>query len=155
MRVGFTHTDKGLQSQPLRDANSNEFSADYYYFINGLNNFFILGARYKNENALDPQFSYDGVQIRGAVEYRFELLSLPTKARLDMRIRQRDYDKALNEQIDEYRQDTRKRVALSLESDVYLGLSLSLEAAYVENDSDLVNLQYHESLLSLGLKYQF
>ena len=155
VRFGMNHIEKNLKARPLRDATSNEYSADYYYFINGLNNFFILSAKYKNENAEDLVFSYDSVQLRAAYERRFELFTLPTKARLDIRVRERRYDEEINPQISEFRQDTRKRLGLSLDSEISSRLTVFAEAAYVDNDSDLSTLQYHESLFTLTLKYEF
>ena len=155
LRFGTSHINKSLDSQPLRDATSNEYSLDYYYFINGLNQFVILSAKLKNENALDEVFSYDSFQLRAALEHRFELFSLPSKARVDIRIRERSYDQEINELIDGFRKDTRKRIGFSLASELTAALTLSAEAAYVDNDSDLLNLGYDETLLSMTVRYEF
>lgn len=160
VRFGLNVGSKELVSQPQRDANSNQFSADYYYFLNGLNQYLILGAKYKNENTQDSQFSFDGLQLKAALEFRFTLLERPTKTRITTQYRQRDFDDAnLNADEDGEggtpRQDTRQQVSLLVESEIIEDLSVNMQSAYIDNESDIQSLSYHEKQLSMRVKYQF
>jgi len=170
VRLGWNYGNKTLISQPDRDATSNQFTADYYYFVNGLKQYLILGAKYKNENTQDEQFSFDGLQLRAAYEFRFQLLERPTKARITTQYRKRDYDNAnLNASEDDgsdqgdgdqngdglARQDKRQQVSLMLESEIIDNLAVNMQGAYIDNDSDIQSLSYHEKQLAMRVKYQF
>ena len=155
LRAGITHTEKKLKSQSARDAKSNEYSLDYYYFINGLNRFIILSGKFKNENARDAEFNYHSSQLRVAYEYRFPVFALPSKVRIDFRIRQRKYEDEINREINDFREDTRQRAGASLEMELSQNLSVVLDASYVDNESDLNSLNYTESLFNVTLSYAF
>lgn len=155
VRLAWTHMDKDLASANERDASVNELAVDYYHFINGLNRYLIFTVKRRNENTLDPQFSFDGLQLRAAYEYRFELRDTPFKARVDVRSRRRDFDDAPSDIINAFRRDDRDRVALSLDAQITDNLSVGVEGTYVDNESSIESLSFHEHTGQLLVSYQF
>ncbi|MBT8449556.1 MAG: DUF560 domain-containing protein [Gammaproteobacteria bacterium] len=155
IRGSYTNIDKTLNARPQRDATADQFSLNYYYFQNGLNSYWIAGIKTRQETAADPVFDYNGTTYRLSYKFRRELVSLPLKFTLDYRYRNRGYEELLNPEIDAFRSDKRHRLTFSAKADILTNLELVLEARYVDNQSNLLRLNYNEKILSLAMQYNF
>ena len=155
LRFAYTYSDKSLVNNPLRDATSNEFATDYYYFANGLNSYFIAAVVFKREDANDEQFDYDSQKLRLGYQYRLDLMDFPTKVKLDVSYRRKDYNAAINQSIGEYRLDKNIAVGGMVELEIAADLSVQLDLEYTDNVSNLAAVDYTQWVSSVALNYQF
>lgn len=154
-RLAYTNIDKELDNDPSRDADSNEYAIDYYYFWKGLNDYFISSVKWRQEEAENGLFSYDGYQLRLAYKKRYDMLDFKSRLTLDVRYRARDYNDVFDAALGDFRKDTRRTFTLNKEVELTAKLSALLDIAHIDNTSNLANLDYNETVVSTGLEYQF
>lgn len=154
-RVAYTNYDKELDKNPTRNSDSDELSIDYYFFYNGLNDYFITTAKYRNSDARDDLFDNKSYQTRFAYKKRYTLSDYPTRLTLQFKYRKRNYDEKINPDIKAFRYDKQLTIGLLNSIEIVDGLSLLVDLSRINNDSNLANLNYNETLVSAGVEYQF
>lgn len=155
MRFSYTYHDKTLESNPARDANSDELSTDYYYFENGLNSYFIVSGKVREEDAIDSLFNYSSQQLRVAYHKRFDVASSPLKATIELRARRRDYNDEVNPEIEGFRLDKSYSSSLSLEWELAKHWLLEWQIEYSDRQSNLDSVDYSQWLIEAGFEYRF
>ncbi|MBT1450095.1 DUF560 domain-containing protein [Glaciecola sp. XM2] len=154
-RLAYTNIEKELVNNPVRDASSDEFGLDYYFFWNGLNDYFISSIRLRQEDAQDPIFDFQSYQLRFAYKKRFELMEYSSRLSLDAKYRTRDFDTSINPSINAFRVDKRRSLSVSNELEVFDSLFWTLALEYVNNDSNLDTASFSETEVITGILYQF
>lgn len=154
-RLAYTSVEKELDDNPTRNANSNEISTDYYYFWQGLNDYFITSAKYKKEDAQDSVFNFKSFQARFSYLKRYTIWDFSNKLSLNFRYIFKDYSEAINPQINEFRKDTRSAIIAKHEVEIIENLDWLLEVSYTDSDSNLASIDYNEYAISTGFTYSF
>jgi hypothetical protein len=155
VRVAYTFIEKKLDDNPTRDSDSNEVAVDYYYFKNGLSQYFIFASRIRDEDALKNEFDFRSIQFRAAYKQRYTVLKKLNKLTIDYTHRNRDYDTATNPMINENRQDKRNTFGIENETVLSNRFSVTAEIQYIDNTSNLNSFDFSETVSSLGITYQF
>lgn len=154
-RLAYTNIQKELDNNPARDADSHEYALDYYFFWKGLNDYFISSVKFRQEEAEEALFNYDGYQLRFAYKKRYEMLDFKSRITLDLRYRERDYNDLIDPSLADFRKDTRRTITFNKEVELTAKLSALIDIAHIDNQSNLENLDYNETIISTGLEYQF
>jgi hypothetical protein len=154
-RLAYTSIEKELVNNPMRDASSDEYGLDYYFFWNGLSDYFISSIKLRQEDAQDPAFNFNSYQLRLAYKKRFALMGYKSRLSLDAKYRTRDFDTTLNSSIDAFRVDKRSSFSVSNELEVFNNLFWILELEYTSNNSNLESANFSETELVSGISYQF
>jgi hypothetical protein len=154
-RLAYTNIEKELVNNPVRDASSDEYGLDYYFFWNGLSDYFISSVRLRQEDAQDPVFNFNSYQLRLAYKKRFALMGYKSRLSLDAKYRTRDFDTLINPAINTFRVDKRTSFSVSNELEVFHNLFWNLELTYVTNNSNLDTVSFSETEIISGISYRF
>lgn len=154
-RFAYTNIEKKLVNNPVRNASSDEYGLDYYFFWNGLSDYFISSIRLRQEDAQDPVFNFKSYQLRLAYKKRFALIGYKSRLSVDARYRTRDFDTLINPTINTFRLDKRHSFSVSNELEVFNNLFWNVELAYVNNNSNLDSANFSETEIISGISYQF
>ncbi len=155
LRGAYTYIHKDLDSTNVRDADSDEFSLDYYYFKNGLTQYFIVSGKLRFDDADDDELDYWSYQLRSAYKQRYHIFEQKNQLTIEFRYRDRDYDEIVNSTINDFRRD--KRTTFSIENSWRAtdNLDVILEYEYVDNESSLDSFDFDENAYSIALNYDF
>ncbi len=154
-RLAYTSIEKELDNNPTRNSDGDNFGIDYYFFRNGLNNYFISSVKYRQEEAQDDIFSFDSYQLRFAYKKRFEVLGYKSRLTLDVKYRQRDFEEAINPTINDFRADKRRTFGVNNEVELSDEITWLIDITHINNGSNLTGLDYQETIVSTGIEYQF
>ncbi len=155
LRLAYTFHDKTLEYNSGRDANSHEFSANYYYFVNGFNSYFIVALKTREENAASDVFNYSAQQLRIAYQKRFDILDSPIKATINVQARRRDYNEAVNPLIQDYRLDKNYSSSFSLEWGLSEHWLVDWQIEYSDRQSNFDSVDFSQWLSTAGFEYRF
>lgn len=155
LRLAYTNIDKELINNPTRDAKSDEIGVDYYYFLNGLSDYFISSVKLRQEDAGDPVFNFSSYQLRLAYKKRYSVSTYKLRLTIEGKYRERDFNDRLNPRINAFRADDRATFSLSNEAEIIDDLFWHVELSYVNNDSNLASASYSETSVASGISYQF
>lgn len=155
IRSTYTYSQKQQENTPAKKATANEYGIDYYYFWNGLNTYLIGSVKVKQENAKDDELSYDGFQARIAHKKRYRLLSFKSQVTTSLKYRSRDYKDKINTKINQFRSDTQYNLGIRHQTTLIKSLNAEFEVNHLRNSSNLRALNYNETIVSVGAKYQF
>ena len=155
LRFAYTFYDKTLENNPDRDANSHELNTDYYYFMNGLNRYFIVAIKAREEDAKDDVFNYSSQQLRFAYQKRFDVAGYPLKATIDLTARKRDYNDEVLSTIADFRSDKNYSSSFSLEWEVGKHWIWDWQIEYSDRQSNLASVDFSQWLNTVGVEYHF
>ncbi|MEQ3653205.1 MAG: hypothetical protein ABNH21_16995 [Glaciecola sp.] len=155
MRLAYTSIDKDLVNNPARDAQSNEYSVDYYFFKSGLREYFISSVKVRKEDAFNTVFDFNSYQIRLAYKRRYQLIDFDSRLTLDARYRSREFDSVLNPTIGAMRVDKRQAFRVLNEVELIENLFWNTEVAYVKNNSNLSAAEFSGAEVMSGISYEF
>ncbi len=155
LRLAYTKIDKELITNPTRDAQSDEIGLDYYYFWNGLSDYFISSVKLRQEDAVDPVFNFSSYQVRLAYKKRYSVSTYKLRLTVEGKYRKRDFSDSLNPRINAFRADGRATFSLMNEAEIIDGLFWHLKLSYVNNDSNLASVSYSETSVASGISYKF
>lgn len=154
LRADYAYTDKDFEGRFDRDAVVQSGGADFYYFLNGVRTYFVLGYRYEDEDAGAPQFDFQAHNIKARFSQRIPMGPRYAKLKLGYRYESRDYS-AITPSIGVIRDDTRHRFQADLEipfTDRFFAL---LEYEHAEFKSNLPSADYAQDVASLRLGARF
>lgn len=155
LRFAYTFHDKTLEDNTGRNANSHELSSDYYYFANGLNSYFIVAVKARDEDADDELFNYSSQQLRIAYQKRFNISDHPLKASIDLRVREREYTTQIHPSIGDFRLDETYSSSFSLEWEVGEHWLWQWNMEYADRQSNLASVDFSQTLISAGFEYRY
>lgn len=155
LRGAYSYIDKALANNPQRNAEAHQIAIDYYYFLNGLNQYFIVSGRLRDEQSRSDLLDYQGTRFRFSFVQRYSMFSLEHKASLDYRLRRRTYDSAVDPAIMAFRTDNRSTIEIENETDLANKLTAILSIKYTDNDSNKNDFNFTETLVTVGFNYVF
>jgi len=155
LRLGYGHGRKWFADNRERNASNNEIGLDYYFFLNGIQQYVATGIKFKHENTEDPEFDYQQQQWRLRYQYRSSIIGIPVQYKLGWRYQRRDYGEKRNSSISEFRLDKRFQYKAALELKLIQELSGELSFELRDNQSNLSSVDYVERIVTVSLRYGF
>lgn len=154
IRAAYAHSEKDFLTRAERAAGNNALSVDGYWFVDGLNRYFVIGLRTDREDAVDGQFDYSSDRIKLQFTQRLEAwqkeLTMKLRAQYDVR----DYAN-VTESIGERRDDKRFRAGLATELKLTERLEIEGAAELSNNQSNLSAADFSEKVYTLKLSASF
>lgn len=154
VRSAFDFTSKDFDKHTERDSTVLSPTLGVYFLVNGRNTYVYARYRYVDEDADDSQYSFSGHSLRVGLTHRLSFLNRPSKLRLGVRFRDRDYVGVTNE-IGKARRDQRGDLDLSFEIQLNRGFYCTLEYGYKDNSSNLEDVDYDEQVASFRIGKRF
>lgn len=154
LRGAYTVSQKDFADYPQRDSDNTELRTDAYYLLDGMHRYVSLGYSAVNEDALGPEYDYQGAIARLAYGHKLVMGERPLKLKAQLRLEERDYDN-ITPSIGELRQDQRWGAGLSANLPLSTHLNLLGEVNYNDNQSNLASANYDETTFSLSLGANF
>ena len=154
IRGTYSYTRKEIDDVEDRDADTHKVSADVYYFLDGLRQYFILGYAYGDENADADPFDYNLNQGRAKFIQKLDAFGKTLEISAAWRYEDRDYNN-ITPSISAVRRDKRHRgiftVNLPLTQNVY-GL---VKYEYSDFSSNLPSSDFNRNVVSLSIGAEF
>lgn len=153
-RGAYVYSDKGIEQNPGRDADSHAVEGDLYFFRRGLRSYFNLGYKYKDEDAVEDRFDYSASNVKLRYIHRFEVFGDVLKTELAWRYEYRDYS-SITPSIEEEREDKRHRWKVDLEYPVLEKGAIQLYTGYADYDSNFPRSDYDQYVIGTRLSYRW
>lgn len=153
-RFAYVRTDKDFARNPGRDTDAHALSSDTYVFVDGLTTYLSFGYRYDTEDAVEPQFDYEGHRLKAQLSKRIPVAGRELRLRAALRVQMRRYDYP-TPSIGEPRREDRWRLEASAELPITDSLTGSFGYTRSDNRSNLPVLDFAENVVSAGLRASF
>ena len=153
-RGAYVYSDKTIEQNQLRNAESHAGEMDFYFFRRGLRSYFNLGYKIKDEDAFAERYDYSANNFKLRYIHRFEVFGEVLKTELSWRYEDRDYS-GITPSIGEERQDRRHRWKIDLEYPVLNKGSVGLYAGYGDYDSNFPRSDYDQHVVGTRLSYRW
>ena len=140
-------TQKEFPQISARDADVDGFTVTGFYFINRTRTYLNFSYNYSEEITDDTLFSYYADTIRVRLSHDFSLFSNDWDFALGLRYQQRQYANIFPA-IGEKREDERIQIDVALEMPVWRTCFLQLEASYNDNQSNLPDADYQQTVVT-------
>lgn len=153
-RFAYEDTDKQFANLNERDATATAYSGDIYWFTPSAKSFITIGYTDHDETAADQQFSYDGSTLRLRWQTRAPLWGNEHTWQLGWQLENRDYMQAMparNSARNEQRQSVQAKWQIPL-GEVF---RFTPKLEYVDNQSNLADVDYQETTASLNFSVHF
>ena len=154
VRAGYNYYDKDFKTSDTRDAGNHNFTLDGYYFFNNSRSFFSVGVSYEDEDALADEFDLKGYTLRSSLQMPVNLGRDGGKVKFSYAYRDRDYDN-ITPSILAVRAETRSVLKASIEIPVHDKFNIISEYKYTDRNSNFDSSNYTESVISVGIGYEF
>ncbi len=138
----------------LRDGNLTQVGGDIIWFPDTSSSYGVVSLGWDHDDTDGDEFIYSGVRLAGAWHFPIRIKNHTLKNSLSINWEDRDYDK-ITPAIGTKRDDQRKSVKLSSEYKVRRDWILKASYEYVDNESNLDSLNYHQNLFSLSTGINF
>jgi hypothetical protein len=155
VRGAYTYSDKDFENRVDRDSTVHAGGADIYFFADGVRRFFVVGYKYEDEDAFDPQFDFQANHFKARFTQRFPVGSRDAKFKLGWRYEMRDYSSLTSTPLGVMRDDDRHRFQAEVEipiTDIVFG---NIEYEYSDYSSNLASADYSQNLVSARLGARF
>lgn len=154
LRGEYTYSDRNFIGRTDRDGDSHAGAGDAYLFMNGAKTYIALGYRWEKEDAVDPQFDFQGDTFRARFSQRFPVGSNDGHFRIGYRYEIRDYS-SITPSIGDLREDKRHRFNAEVEIPFGEALFARVNAEYGDNRSNLPSADFNQSIVSarIGLRF--
>ncbi|MCC5871728.1 MAG: DUF560 domain-containing protein [Gammaproteobacteria bacterium] len=148
VRAGYEYTDKSFSGRPTRDAEAHAVSGMLFWFLDGVDRYWLFRYRYRDEDAVDPALEYRSHE--GSVQYvqRFDVAGQRVTGRLRMGYETRDY-RAVTEEIGAKRDDSRLRLQSSLSIPLGERSTVAVTYKYGALNSNLPAVDFDEHVVEL------
>lgn len=154
LRAAYIESSKEYDQLSTRNADSSAARLDTYLLLNGMDHYLSLGLQQGNEDAIDDELDFDGMQASLGYGYKLRLPLMQLNLKAQLRYEQRDYAN-VTAAIDMRRDDTRLRKSLtaSIPFNEHVHLTGSIE--HTDNDSNLESAVIDRMVYGIGLKLKF
>lgn len=154
LRGSYAYTDKSFDGRPTRDATSNTFALDSYFFLDGVKRFAVLGVRHADEDAVAAELDYSAWGGKARLTQRFEGAGREFTLRGGVDYEDRDYDTA-TPSISAPRNDKRTTLDLSLEAPIGKRFFGEISYRHGEYKSNFAPADYSEDVgaIKIGVRY--
>lgn len=153
-RVAYVYQDKSVAERPLRDAITDSWEVDLYFFVRGLRSYVNFGYRYKDEDAQAAQLDYRSDSYKLRYVRRIEAMSKLLKLELSWRYEDRDY-RSDTPSIGEKRADDRHRLGIDVEVPLTAKSALQFYYGNGDYDSNLQRVDYTQNIAGGRFVYRW
>ncbi|MEP1470519.1 MAG: surface lipoprotein assembly modifier [Halieaceae bacterium] len=153
-RGAYVYSDKSIESNSDRDAQTNAGEADLYFFRRGLRSYFNFGYRFKDEDAEADQLDYQSNSIKIRYVHRLDIWSRLAKFELSWRYEDRDYSSD-TPSIGEEREDKRHRWRADVEMPLIGKSAIQIYYGYSDYDSNLPASDYTQTIIGSRVTYRW
>ena len=150
LRGAFVYADKDFIGRLDRDSSSNAGSLDAFYFLNEQHTFVIAGYRFESDDAVAPEFDFNGHNLKFRFIQRIPFGKKDGKLRLGWRYENRNY-KSITPSISAIRNDTRHRISASLEIPINKIMYAEIEARHDDFSSNLASADFTQNVVSFRI----
>ncbi|WP_181918914.1 surface lipoprotein assembly modifier [Wenzhouxiangella sediminis] len=155
LRAGYYYRNKDFPDNPDRDGTVHAGDADFYFFLDGTTNYFVVGYAFEREDTEADEFDFDGQRVDVRWSRRFDLYGdRPVRVRLDWRLEQRDYD-SVTPSIGVRRDDDRQRWRARFDFPITQSLTGLLTYQHRSHDSNLPSADYDDNRIEAQLEMIF
>lgn len=151
-RGAYVYSDKRIDQNPGRDAESHAGEFDLYFFRRGLRSYFNLGFKYKDEDAVQARYDHTSSNLKLRYIHRLDLWDDVLKLEFSWRYEDRDYSSP-TPSIGEERQDRRHRWKVDLEYPFFKKGAFQLYAGYADYASNYPLADYDQHVIGTRLSW--
>lgn len=138
----------------LRDGNLIQMGGDIIWFPDSRSSYAVVSLGLDHDDTDGDEFIYSGVRLAAAWNFPLRIKNHTIKNSLSVNWEDRDYDK-VTPAIGTKRDDQRTSMKLSSEYKIRRDWVLKASYEYVDNESNLDSLNYHQNLFSLSTGLSF
>ena len=151
-RGAYVWAEREIDQRTARDATTHAGEIDLYYFHRGLRSYANFGYRYRDEDAVAPEFDFTAHSLKLRYIRRFDLFERRAKAEIALRYELRDYlfDEPT---IGEPRDDDRLRLKLDFEIPVTTRTTWQLYYSYGDYESNLPRADFIQTIMGTRLQF--
>jgi len=153
-RGAYVYSDKAIEQNPGRDAESHAGEFDLYYFNRGLRSYFNLGYKFKDEDAQADRFDHRSNNLKLRYIHRFDVWEDVLKLELSWRYEDRDYT-SITPSIGEERRDKRHRWKIDMEYPFLEKGTFQLYGGYADYDSNFPRADYDQHVVGTRLSWRW
>ena len=153
-RGAYVYSDKRIEQNPGRDAESHAGEFDLYFFRRGLRSYFNVGFKYKDEDAVQARYDHTSSNLKLRYIHRFDLWDDVLKMELSWRYEDRDYS-SNTPSIGEKRNDERHRWKIDLEYPFMDKGAFQLYAGYADYASNYPLADYDQHVIGTRLSWRW
>jgi hypothetical protein len=155
LRAGYYYRNKEFPDNPARDGDVHAGDADFYYFLDGTRNYFVVGYAFERESTVADEFDFDGQRIDVRWSRRFDWYGdRPVRVRLDWRLEQRDYG-SVTPSIGARRDEDRQRWRARFDFPLTQSLTGLLTYQHRSHDSNLASADYDDNRIEAQIEMIF
>jgi hypothetical protein len=154
LRLGATQTDKLFESYPDKNADTNRYEFDGYYFFNRGKGYLSVGYQQLNEDAVVDFHDYQAPTLKATISNKFDLLGWQQKLQFSWSQQTRNYE-ATHPDIEEHREDARDTMRVSWKLELSESLSATSHYEIVKSQSNLESADFNNSQIAFMLKASF
>ncbi|NQZ06229.1 MAG: hypothetical protein HRT35_03620 [Algicola sp.] len=143
----FAHDDD-------RSASQRGVSMNLYHLFNGLNHYISAGFKFKDESAIESEYSYNMFEYKLSYVYRSRIFDFPSKLNLSYRLQKRIYEEEFNDDIGDFRHDTRNQLAATYRIDWQQSWYSEFEVTRNLNESNLEAADYDQTKFGFLVGYK-
>ena len=154
LRGALNFADKSFDTVAGRDADSEGFNVDGFWYFNQGKSSVVLGYAYSDEDTLASEFDYKGHTLRARYSNRFMVAAKDAQIQLGLRVQERNYSNitpSIGSSRDDRQQIAEARFEVSLNSN----LTLLSKLEYGNYSSNLSSADYDETRASVGMRLSF
>jgi len=154
LRGALNFTDKSFDTVAGRNADSEGFNVDGFWYFNQGKSSVVLGYAWSDENTLASEFAHKSHTLRARYSNRFMVAAKDAQIQLGLRMQERDYTSvtpSIGSRRDDRQQIAEARFEVSLNS----SLTVVSQLEYGNYSSNLSSADYDETRASLGLRLSF
>ena len=155
LQLAYGRSDESYKQESDRDNSRDEIRASFYYFLNGLREYFSIQVGISKEAADAKVFNNEVRQIEVSYFNRINILSRDSTLKLAYLHQERDYKKSINSMIGDFREDRRRRYEIALITPIKAPWSLTSKIIYNDYESNLTLSDYIQKIYQITLKYDF
>lgn len=137
-----------------RDGTLTRLGSDIIWFPDSSQSYGVFSVALTNDNTDGDEYIYQGLNLSGAWYFPVQFQNLTFKNAISLRWEDRDY-KNDTPSIGKARNDDRISIKLSTEYRIRKNWNIKASYEYVDNDSNLDSLAYHQNLFSLTTGLSF
>ncbi|WP_055439084.1 surface lipoprotein assembly modifier [Pseudidiomarina woesei] len=153
-RIEWRDIDKTFATNSERNAQATAYSADVYWFTPSANSFINIGYGVHDETATNNLYSYDGDELRVKWQTKEIIGEQQHTWQIAWQRSTRDYQQ-LQPDLTAPRYEQRQSVRAQWQLPLMDALVLTPHVEYVDNQSNVDAVDYHETVAGVNLTFSF
>ncbi|MCE3253301.1 MAG: hypothetical protein K0Q67_2321 [Cellvibrio sp.] len=154
VRGAANFQDKKFPDNSERNASNNGLAGDMFIFFQQGKTFIAIGISSEEEDAVQDQFSFDGISLRSSINHKFSTWGKTSELQLGWRYQDRDYS-AVTPELEARRHDRNNIISIEWEINLTPTIVATSKVERGDYQSNLPAADYSETLASLMLSARF